>query len=70
MGFITSFLCYFIPGVGVATYYSFRLGPQLPIACRKMGYYLRLLVITHRIELWCFQSNLENQFTKRHCQIK
>ncbi|CAD8155125.1 unnamed protein product [Paramecium pentaurelia] len=63
MGFITSFLCYFIPGVGLASYYSFRLGPQLPIACRKMGDNALdwVMVLSKQFQKLIYQKILLNQ---------
>lgn len=37
MGWITNILLVTLPGTAYATYLSFRLGNQLPIACRNLG---------------------------------
>ena len=37
MGFIKSFFILFVPSTAMATYFSFRLGSELPVACKKFG---------------------------------
>lgn len=37
MGFIKTFLIILFPGGATAAYFAFRLGPELPIACRNLG---------------------------------
>lgn len=37
MGLIKSILIIFLPGTALASYFAFRLGPELPKASRKLG---------------------------------
>lgn len=38
MGFLTTLFMIVVPGGGLATYMALRLGPELPIACRRLGH--------------------------------